>query len=330
MMPWKRSPGNEALECRGGWESTSDAVDPNQSPAAPIHSSGCSNVGRTNPPTLQLRPVSPAIGIEARGIDLSQPLSARAFDRLHSAWLETGLLIVRNQALSPSQQIAFTRRFGEILTYTRSENAHPDHPELLLLSNMLRDGRPCGSPASGRYWHSDGHFLRRPPSASLLFGVIVPPIGGDTWFANMTMAYDALPQETKDRIDRLRVIISRVRSRPYNYPDKPPVTAAERAAWPDMDQPMVRTHPETGRKALYVGGNVPWLVEKMEESESTPLVSGLQAHAVQERFVHIHRWRQGDLVIWDNRSTLHRATGYDQAGSRRHMHRTSVAGDLPV
>ncbi len=279
-------------------------------------------------PALQFRPVSPAIGIEANGIDLSESISAGDFDRLRNAWLETGLLIVRRQALSPEAQIAFTRRFGELLVYTRSENAHPDHPELLILSNLRRGGRPCGSPASGRYWHTDGHFLREPPAASLLHAVRVPRVGGDTYFANMATAYDDLPQAVRGRIDGLRVIISRVRSRPYNYPEKPPVTEAERAAWPDMAQPMVRTHPETGRKALYVGGNVPWLVEGMAEAESTPLVTALQAHAIQERNVHVHRWRRGDLVIWDNRSTLHRATAYERR-SVRHMHRTSVAGDTP-
>jgi len=324
-MPWndalERCPGIEALAGRGGRGEASDAADPRQTSAAQARP--------RSKPSLQFRPLSPAIGVEARGIDLSQPLSSNCFDRLYSAWLETGLLILRRQNLSPEAQIAFTRRFGEILVYTRSQNAHPRFPQLLLLSNLRRDGRPCGSPSSGRYWHTDGHFLRCPPSASLLHGVRVPRVGGDTWFANMSMAYDALPKATRERIGGLRVIISRVRSRPYNYPHKPPVTDAEREAWPDMDQPLVRTHPETGRKALYVGGNVPWLIAGMPEAQSTPLVTRLQAHAVQAEFVHVHRWRRGDLVIWDNRSTLHRATAYDERRARRHMHRTSVAGDLP-
>lgn len=321
-MPWndalERCPGNDALAGRGGGRDASDAAPDHNNPAA---------LGR---PLLQFRPLSAAIGIEALGIDLSDPISSRTFDRLHAAWLETGLLICRRQSLSADRQIAFTKRFGEILVYTRSENAHSDYPELLILSNLRRNGRACGSPASGRYWHTDGHFLRRPPSASLLHAIHVPRTGGDTWFASMTAAYDALPPDLRDSLEGLRVIISRARSRPYNYPEKPPITEAERAAWPDMDQPIVRTHPETGRKALYVGGNVPWHVEGMPEAESAPLISALQAHAIQPQFVHVHQWQRGDLVIWDNRSVLHRATAYDQQRSKRHMHRTSVAGDVPV
>lgn len=321
-MPWnealERSPGSEALAGREGWGNASDAAAPRYSPTAHAE------------PALQLRPVSPAMGIEASGIDLSEDISARDFDRLYAAWLETGLLILRNQALSPAQQIAFTRRFGEILVYTRSENAHPDHPELLILSNVVRDGRPCGQAVSGRYWHTDGHYLRRPPSACLLHGVIIPSTGGDTWFSNMSLAYEALPQVTKDHIEGRRVIISRVRSIPYNYPGRAPATEEQRAAWLDMDQPMVRTHPETGRKALYVGGNVPWFVEGMDEAEGMSLVTTLQNHAVEDRFVHVHRWQRGDLLIWDNRSALHRATAYDQSREQRHMHRTSVVGEIPA
>jgi taurine dioxygenase/putative 2-oxoglutarate oxygenase len=324
-MPWnealERSPGtmpwNDELLGRRGGKDASD-VAPNRKNPAVLGS-----------PLLQFRRLSAEIGIEASGIDLSEPISSQTFDRIHAAWLETGLLIFRRQSLSADRQIAFTKRFGKILVYTRSENAHPDYPELLILSNLRRNGRPCGSPASGRYWHTDGHFLRRPPSASLLHAIHVPRTGGDTWFASMTAAYDALPPDLQSRLAGLRVIISRVRSRPYNYPEKPPVTDAERAAWPDMDQPIVRTHPETGRRALYVGGNVPWRVENMPEAESTPLITELQAHAIQPQFIHVHKWRRGDLVIWDNRSVLHRATAYDQQRSKRHMHRTSVAGDIP-
>lgn len=278
---------------------------------------------------LQLRPASDALGVEVSGIDLSVPFAAATFDRLYAAWVASGLLVFRRQALSPQDQIAFTRRFGEVLIYTRSENAHPEHPEVLILSNLRKHGRALGSPASGRYWHTDGHFLRRPPSASILYALHAPRQGGDTHFANMARAYDDLPAALKAQINDRRVIISRVRSRPYNYPDKPPVTAEERAAWPDMDQPMVRTHAVTGQKALYVGGNVPWRVAGMPEAESTPLIRGLQAHAIQPAYLHVHRWRRGDVLVWDNRTLLHRATGYDAIRTRRHMHRTSAAGEIP-
>jgi taurine dioxygenase/putative 2-oxoglutarate oxygenase len=278
---------------------------------------------------LSLQPVSPALGTEVTGINLGNDVSAADFDRIYRAWIDTGLLVIRDQDITPAELTRFTRRFGEIVVYTRSENAHHELPEVLVLSNIVRDGRPIGSPASGRYWHSDGHFLEMPPSASLLYAVEIPPVGGETWFANMMDAYDDLEPALKERLDGLRVVISRVRSRPYNYPDRPPPTEEQKAAWPDMPQPLVRTHPVNGRKALYVGGNVPWLIEGMEEAESTPLVRALQQHSIQSKYVYFHEWRQGDLVVWDNRSLIHKATGYDAVNHRRHMLRTAVAGDRP-
>jgi len=276
---------------------------------------------------VTLRPLADAIGMEVLGVDLGEPIRASDFERIHAAWIDSTILLFRGQSMTPAQQIAFTRLFGELLVYTRSENALAGHPEILVLSNLERDGKPIGSPASGRYWHSDGHFLERPPAGSLLYALEVPPAGGDTCFTNMRAAYDALPDATKRRIDGRKVIISRVQSRPYNYPDKPPVTAEERAAWPDMPQPLVRTHPVNGRKALYVGGNVPWRVDDMPAEESDVLIPALQAFATQPQFGYVHRWQAGDAILWDNRSSMHRATAYDEANHRRLMHRTTIAGD---
>ncbi|HEX3147666.1 MAG TPA: TauD/TfdA family dioxygenase [Gemmataceae bacterium] len=279
---------------------------------------------------MKLMKLSDAIGIEATSIDLMHPIADSDFQRLYRGWLDSTILLVRGQNLTPEGLISFSRRFGELMVYTRSENAMRSYPEILILSNILREGRPIGAAVSGRYWHTDGHYLETPPAASFLYGAEVPPVGGDTWFANMYSAYDSLAEEMKRRLVGLKVVISRVQSRPYNYPDKPPVTEAERAAWPDMPQPMVRTHPESGRKALYVGGNVPWRIIGMPVEESEPLVTELQRHAIQSRFVHVHRWQPGDLIVWDNRSCLHRATEYDQIHHRRLMYRTTTVGDKPI
>ena len=276
---------------------------------------------------LVLRPLTDTIGTEVSGIDLTEPISSADFDRMVTAWLDTTVLLFRNQSMTPEQQIAFSRRFGELMVYTRRENELKQYAEVLVLSNLTHNGKPIGAAVSSRYWHTDGHFLKCPPAASFLYGIEVPPVNGDTWFANMQAAYDALPASTKRRIDGLKVIISRVKSLPYNYPDRPPVTDEQRAAWPDMSQPLVRTHPITGRKALYMGGNVPWNVEGMPEAESDILIPELQAFATQSQFVYVHRWRAGDALLWDNRSSMHRATAYDQVNHRRLMHRTSIAGD---
>lgn len=279
---------------------------------------------------LQLRPLTEALGTEVSGVDLSEPLTSSDFDRLYEAWISTAVLLFRGQKLTPAQQVAFTRRFGEIVAYyDPTERQLPGHPEVLLLTNLTPEGEPSGKHSSAYLWHVDGHYLREPPFGSVLYAVEVPPVGGDTWFANTKAAYEALPQAMKDRLNGLIVIISRVQSRPYNFPDKPPVTPEQRARWPDMPQPLVRTHPVTGSKALYIGSNVPWRIVDMPEEESAPLVTELQAFCVRPEFTYQHKWRAGDAIMWDNASSMHRATPFDVANHRRIMHRTTIAGGVP-
>jgi alpha-ketoglutarate-dependent taurine dioxygenase len=275
---------------------------------------------------LDLIPITDGIGTEVRGIDVTSDISARDLDRMTQAWTDTTILLFRGQSMTPAQHITFTRRFGEVFTYTRSQFNESEHPEILILSNITRDGKPIGSAYSGRVWHSDGHYLADPPVGSMLYAIEVPPVGGDTWFANMLAAYDALPEVTKERIEGLEVVISRVRSRPYNYPDRPPPTAEERAEWVDTTHPLVRTHEVSGRKAIYAGGNVPWRIEGMSEDESAPLITFVQEFSVQPRFTYRHRWQPGDIILWDNRSAMHKATPYDHVAHRRLLHRTTISG----
>jgi alpha-ketoglutarate-dependent taurine dioxygenase len=272
---------------------------------------------------LELIPITETIGTEVRGVDVSADISARDFDRVYQAWIDTTILLFRGQSMTPAQHIAFTRRFGEVVSYTRSEYSEGEFPEILILSNITKDGKLIGSPVSGRVWHTDGHYLANPPAGSMLYAIETPSVGGDTWFANQVAAYDALPDVTKRRIEDLELVISRLQSRPYNYPGRPLPPPEELAEWVDVAHPMVRTHEVSGRKALYAGGNVPWRVVGMPEDESRPLVTFVQEFAVQPRFTYRHRWQPGDIVLWDNRSAMHKATAYDQ---RRLMHRTTVAG----
>jgi taurine dioxygenase/putative 2-oxoglutarate oxygenase len=273
---------------------------------------------------LQLRPITETIGTQVHGLDIAD-LSVRDFDRIYQAWIETTILLLPGQSMTPAEHIAFTSRFGEVVKYTRDDFSASEWPEILVLSNITRDGTLIGSPVSGRVWHTDGHYLPDPPAGSMLYAIEVPPVGGDTWFANMTAAYDALPETTKAQIENLEVVISRVQSRPYNYPDRPPPTPQEVAAWPDVRQPMVRRHEVSGRKAIYAGGNVPWRVVGMPEDQSAPLVTFVQEFSVQPRFTYRHRWQPGDIIVWDNRSAMHKATAYDQRAHRRLMHRTTFA-----
>ncbi len=278
---------------------------------------------------MEIRRLSPTLGAEVLGVDLAAPLSQDVIDALRAAWLAHGVLVIRRQQLTAAEQIAFTRRLGEPFVYTRSENAHPEHPELLVLSNVVENGRPIGAAISGRYWHTDGHFLAEPPAGTLLYARAIPPVGGDTWFANMTAAHASLPPELAARIDGLKILISRVDSLPYHYPARPAPPPDQRERWPDMPHPLVRTHPETGRKALYFGGIVPWQIVGMPASESRPLLEELQRIALAPPFVYSHTWQLGDAVLWDNRCVSHRATDYDMTRYQRTMYRTTIAGDVP-
>ncbi|UBU11419.1 TauD/TfdA dioxygenase family protein [Nonomuraea gerenzanensis] len=274
---------------------------------------------------LELIPITECIGTEVRGLDVTGHISDDDFERIYQAWIDRTILLIRGQEMTPDQQVEFTRRFGRVVSYTRSRFNADEHPEILVLSNLTRDGKPIGSAYSGRVWHSDGAYLTEPPTGSLLYAREVPPTGGDTWYANMYAAYDALPDRIKDRIAGLQVVISRVQSRPYNYPDRPPPTEQERAEWADVAHPIVKVHDVSGRKALYVGGNVPWRIVGLPEDESRPLITFLQEFATMPRFTYRHRWRVGDIVLWDNRSAMHMATYYDHVNHRRLMHRTTLA-----
>lgn len=280
---------------------------------------------------LEMRPLADGIGMEVRGVDISQALPTAVLDKIYGAWQEATVLLFRDQPLTPAQQIAFTQQFGEIIAYyDPTERALPGFPEILLLSNLTDDGKPSGKHTSAYGWHIDGHYLREPPSATVLHAVEIPSSGGgDTWFANTQVAYDSLPADVKRQIDGQQVVISRIQARSYVFPEKPPVTAEQRAAWPDMPQPIARTHPITGRKALYVGSIVPWRVPGMPDEESEPLIRDLQATCVKPEFVYCHKWRQGDTLLWDNVSSMHRATPYDVSNDRRIMHRTTIAGGMP-
>jgi taurine dioxygenase len=225
---------------------------------------------------IRLSPLSRTLGAQVTGVDLGRPLSTSDYEKVHAAWMRFGILLFRDQVITPEQQVTFARTFGELRVYTRSENAHPTFPELLVLSNVVENGKPIGAAISGRYWHTDGHFLDAPPAGSLLYGKEVPPQGGDTWFASMTAAYDALSPRMRARIDALGIVIDRVQTLRYHYPSRAAPPSNQKEAWPDKVQPLVRTHPVTGRKALYLGGIVPWRIQGWPVTRSEPLMKALQ------------------------------------------------------
>jgi taurine dioxygenase len=268
-------------------------------------------------------------GVEVLDVDLARPLSAETFDELRALWLKYAIVVFRRQTMSPAEQIAFSKRLGELEEHTLNQFTMPDYPEIFVISNVVEGGRPVGAPKAGRHWHSDSHYTPKPSMGSLMLAREVPAEKGDTLFCDLRAAYDALPDATKARIRDLKVLVSRQKAYPVSYPERPPLTPEQRAKLPDVVHPLCRTHPETGRPLLYIGGNVVWEVVDMPLEEGRALIQELRDFATQERFVYGHHWEVGDAVLWDNRCTLHCATPFDESRYRRLMHRTTLKGDMP-
>ena len=280
--------------------------------------------------TLQIEPLSPLMGAQVHALDLARPIDADTFAAIDSAFGRYKLLRFADQRLDETQQIAFSRRFGELQVHVLDQFRHPQHPEIYVLSNVdAATGKTIGRhPDKGTLtWHSDLSFQRRPALATILYGIETPTTGGETQFADMVAAYDALDAAMQERIAKLRAVhdldVSRRRM------GEPPMTEAQRRQSPPVEHPLLRTHPQTGRKLLYLSRHVSH-VAGMAADESDALIDTLMAHATQPRFVFSYRWHRRDVVMWDNRSTIHRATPYDTTAERRVIHRTVVIGDVPV
>ena len=263
---------------------------------------------------------------EILGADLADYSDDAQFAAIKAAHLAHGVIVIRDQMLTPDQQIAFSRRFGPLAIHVLEDQLLEGHPEILLVSNKTKDGQYIGLPDAGRYWHTDQSYEQRPALGSLLYALEVPADGsGDTLFCDMAAAYEALPAAMKGRLEGLRGMHI------YNHAHKAfSLSDDQKDRLPGFDHPIVRTHPETGRKALYLGGKILKHVIGLPADESAALLDELYAHCQSDAFVYRHKWRVGDVVFWDNRCTMHFAQPYDDATYTRHMHRTTVQGDIPV
>jgi taurine dioxygenase len=278
---------------------------------------------------MEVRPLSAVMGAEVRGVDLSQPLGAEKFTAVQEAFHRHLLLVFPDQRIDEAQHIAFSRRFGELQVHVLDQYRHPQHSEIYVLSNVDRTGKTTGShPDKGTLvWHSDLSFQKRPASATILYGIEVPRRGGDTLYADMYAAYDALPLETQKHLSSLKAVHDLDASR--RRAGEPPMTAKQRAEAPPVEHPAVRTHADTGRKILYISRHVSHFAG-IPRDESDELLERLMAHATKDAFVFRHKWGSRDVVMWDNRCTMHCATPYDAAAQRRVLHRTVVRGEVPV
>jgi taurine dioxygenase len=281
---------------------------------------------------LSIRPLSRACGAEVGGIDLTRPLEPQAVQQLHRSLGEHGILLFRGAALTPQQHIAFSRQFGPLETHVVGEFNLPEHPEVFVVSNVREEGKLKGAVYAGQYWHSDLSYMEKPSLGSLLLCREMPETGGDTMWANMVLAYDTLSDPMKKFLSTLKGIHDY--SHAYDtyfahLKERPPLTPEQRAKTPPVEQPMIRTHPVTGRKALYVNPGFTKGIAGMPKEESQPILEMLFAHSTRPEFVYRHKWKVDDLVFWDNRCTMHYALADYDFSVRRHMHRTTIAGDAP-
>ena len=279
---------------------------------------------------FEVRPLHDALGAEIIGITLEDAVGEAMFARIYEVFLEHKLILFRDVDLPPATQVAFARRFGEVQVHVMNQyHGYSEHPEIYLLTNLDADGNPNGRhPDKGTlYWHTDGSWRPTTGHATMMYSEVVPAEGGETHFADMVGAYEALSPDWKARIDGLKAIHNLDFSRTRRH-DHEPMTAKQKAEVPPVAHPIVRTHPETGRKCLFLGDHAE-SIEGMDYDEGRALIEELNALATPDELVYRHRWSPRQCAVWDNRCLLHRATEYDPAAERRVMRRCTVLGDRP-
>jgi alpha-ketoglutarate-dependent taurine dioxygenase len=278
---------------------------------------------------IDIKRVGRVAGAEITGIDLSQPFGDDVRDAILAAMNEHLVLCFPGQDLTKDDQLAFTERFGEAEGHVARQYNGKPFPPVYTVSNLDPDGKPTKKPRSiGNYfWHTDKSYHEVPSLATILHAIEVPPFGGSTQFANMSMAYEEMPDKLREMIDGLKVVHSWEQSRNNSF--NVPATPEQIAERPPVTHPMVRTHPDTGKKGAYLGIHASH-IDGMEWHEGREILYRTMDFVTQPRFVHTHHWKKGDLVMWDNRCTLHRATGdFPQEEYPRILHRTVIRGTKP-
>ena len=270
--------------------------------------------------------------VEVTGLDLSQQLSDDDLCAIRETWFKAGVMVIRDQYITPAEQVAFSRQFGSLGIHVLEQFQHPDQKEVLVLSNKKnQDGSPVGFEDAGRYWHSDLSYAQLPMLGSMLYALEIPPQGGETLFADMRKALETLPHTIRERLEGLQAYHS------YTRDDKakesleglrPVLNVDQLSKLSDVVHPVVRTHEDTGAQSLYVNPGFTFAIKDMDPDDSASLLEDLFEHSTKPGLIYTHEWQPHDLLCWDNRSVMHQATQYDPAYGR-HMHRTTIEGGEP-
>ena len=281
--------------------------------------------------SIEIRRLDAPLGAAVTGLDLSAPLDDADFQRIHRAHLDHHVLVFRDQRITPQQQIDFSRRFGPLQIHVLHQFLLSGHPEILVVSNIVENGQPIGLGDAGHYWHSDLSYKEHPSLGSMLHAQELPADGGDTLFANMHLAWDTLPMPLRKAAEGRRAehsYLAKYEELRQRSPWRPKLSEAQVAQVKPVEQPVVRTHPETGRKALFVSEHFTTRIVGLPDDESRDLLAQLFAHSVRREHLYRHRWLPHDMVFWDNRSVMHLATGCPE-DQRRRLNRTTIEGDVP-
>jgi taurine dioxygenase len=284
-----------------------------------------------SPWPFAVRPLTKHLGAAISGVRLADGLSDEMFRALYQAFLRYQVLLFPPQDLPPGRQVEFGRRFGEVQVHVMNQYHADGYPELYRLSNLDAQGKPNGKhPDKGTLaWHTDGSWQRVTGQATIIYGEVMPAsgVGGETHFCDMYGAYERLDAAWKARIANMRAVHNLDFSRTRRHGEDP-MTEAQRLARPPVDHPVVRTHPETGRKCLYLGDHAEYIVG-MPYAEGRALIEELNVLAVHPDLSYEHRWTLRELIVWDNRCVMHRATSYDPVTQGRVIRRCTVLGEVP-
>ncbi len=287
---------------------------------------------------MEIRPFETALGAEVVGIDLSKPMDDEAFAAIESAYNTHSVLLFRGQDINEIQHLDFSRRFGDLEVHVLDQYLHPQHPEILVVSNVMDGDRHVGIYDAGRYWHTDLSYMSIPSRGSLLYAIEVPQDKdgtslGDTLFASTAAAYDALPENRRHQIDTLSAefsLANRMAKLVADGDETATLSDANKEMVPAVVHKVARTHPVTGRKSIYVNEGQTSKILGLTDDESRAMLDELFAHVTKEEFIYRHKWQEGDLLMWDNIPTQHIAICDYELPQRRYLHRTTIKGSVPM
>lgn len=286
---------------------------------------------------MHIEPTGAAVGAEIKDLDIAHRLDDEIIARLDAAYSTHGVLIFRDQHLSERQLIDFTRHFGRVDPYIRSHYTLADFPEILVVSNIVENGRPIGLADAGATWHTDMSYVMAPPRGSVLYAREIPEENGtalgDTLFASAAAAYDGLPQSLKDLLDGRRTTHSyegkHQRRAAAGKSNRKPLSASEKTALPPVDHPVIRTHAGSGRRCIYVVAGECAGITGLPDAEAEPILEDLAERCTRPSYQYRHKWRENDVVMWDNCLVQHLAIQDYRLPQRRLMWRTQIAGEVP-